>query len=67
MSGMSSVTGSRSFLIAKSLSEKGNEFMPDVNIRQEGSHYAVYVDGKFYCSADTYLEAVQELVKDGIL
>ena len=41
--------------------------MPDVNICQEGSHYAVYVDGKFYCSADTYLEAVQELVKDGVL
>lgn len=41
--------------------------MPDVNIRQEGSHYVAYVDGKFYCSADTYLEVVQELVKDGIL
>lgn len=41
--------------------------MPDVDIRQEGSHYAAYVDGKFYCSTDTYLEAVQELVKDGVL
>ena len=39
----------------------------DVKIQRDGNHYAVYVNGKFYCSADTYHEAVQELAKDGIL
>lgn len=41
--------------------------MPDVKINLEKGHYVVYVNGKFYCSADTHLEAVQELTKDGIL
>ena len=41
--------------------------MPDVDIRHEADHYAAYVNGEFYCSADTYFEAVQELVTDGIL
>lgn len=39
----------------------------DVKILREGNHYAAYVNGEFYCSADTYFEAVQELVMDGIL
>ena len=41
--------------------------MPNVDIRHEADHYAAYVNGEFYCSADTYFEAVQELVTDGIL
>ena len=41
--------------------------MPNVDIRHEADHYTAYVNGKFYCSADTYFEAVQELVTDGIL
>ena len=41
--------------------------MTNVDIRHEADHYVVYVNGKFYCSADTHLEAVQELAKDGIL
>lgn len=41
--------------------------MPDVNIQREGNHYVAYVNGEFYCSADTHLEAVQELIGDGIL
>ena len=24
-------------------------------------HYEVYIDGKFYCSADNYSEAVREI------
>lgn len=39
----------------------------NVSIQREGNHYAAYVNGEFYCSADTYFEAVQELVTDGIL
>ena len=33
----------------------------EVSIIHEGDHYAVYVDGDFYCSADTYHEAVKEI------
>ena len=31
------------------------------NITQEGDHYVVYVDGKFYSTADNYTEAVYEV------
>lgn len=41
--------------------------MPNVDIRHEADHYAAYVNGEFYCSTDTYFEAVQELITDGIL
>ena len=41
--------------------------MPNVDIRHEAGHYIAYVNGEFYCSADTYFEAVQELVTDGVL
>lgn len=41
--------------------------MPNIDIRHEGDHYSAYVNGEFYCSADTYHEAVQELMGDGIL
>lgn len=30
-------------------------------IKCEYGHYVVYVDGKFYCSADTYSEAEREI------
>lgn len=38
-----------------------------IDIKQEYGHYVVYVNGKFYCSADTYLEAVNELQADGLM
>lgn len=41
--------------------------MFDVEIKRERDHYIVYVDGEFFCTADTHLEAVQELEKAGIL
>lgn len=33
----------------------------DVAIRHEGDHYAVYIDGEFFCSADSYYEAAKEI------
>lgn len=33
-------------------------------IKCEHRHYVVYVDGKFYCSADTYSEAKREIEED---
>lgn len=41
------------------------EIEVDVDIRHEGDHYVVYVDGNFYCSADTHYEAAGELHADG--
>ena len=38
----------------------------DIQIIHEGNHYNVYVGGSFYCSADTYEDAVQELKEDGL-
>lgn len=36
--------------------------MPDKSkIDHENGHYIVYIDGEFFCTADTHLEAVQEL------
>ena len=32
----------------------------NVHIEQVRDHWVVYVDGDFFCSADTYLEAVDE-------
>lgn len=32
-----------------------------VEIKPENGHYAVYLDDEFYCSADTYEEAKQEV------
>ena len=32
-------------------------------IKYEINHYAVYKDGIFYCSADTYHEAEREIEK----
>ena len=30
-------------------------------IKPVGNHYEVYIDGKFYCTADTYGEALAEV------
>lgn len=38
-----------------------------IDIKSEYGHYVVYINGKFYCSADTHLEAVEELRADGII
>lgn len=38
-----------------------------IDIKSEYGYYAVYINGKFYCSADTYYEAVKELETDGII
>lgn len=32
-----------------------------VSIRHEGNHYVVRIDGEFYCSTDTFGEAVKEV------
>lgn len=32
-----------------------------IKIFQTRGHWEVYIDGKFFCSADTYMEAVKEL------
>lgn len=31
-------------------------------IVQKNGHYEVYINGKFYCSADTFKEALDEIV-----
>ena len=31
-----------------------------INITPNRGHWEVYIDGKFYCSADTFSEAVME-------
>lgn len=33
-------------------------------IKCEHGHYVVYVNGKFYCSADTYSETEREIEED---
>lgn len=35
--------------------------MTDFVILPNRGHYEVYLNGEFYCSADTYLEAVKEI------
>lgn len=32
-----------------------------VDMKQVYGHWEVYVDGKFFCTADTQLEAIREL------
>ena len=32
-----------------------------VRIVRDRDHYVVYINGKFYCTADTYQEAKKEL------
>lgn len=33
---------------------------PKIKITQVRGHWEVYLDGEFYCSADSYTEAVEE-------
>ena len=33
---------------------------PKIKISQVRGHWEVYLDGEFYCSADSYTEAVEE-------
>lgn len=32
-------------------------------IKPDRGHFLVYIDGKFYCSADTMSEAIKEIKK----
>lgn len=36
----------------------------DYRIIEKYGHYEVYIDVKFYCSADTITEAIHEVVND---
>lgn len=38
----------------------------EVVIRSEHGHYVAYLNGKWFCSGDTYLECLQELAANGI-
>lgn len=33
----------------------------DVQIKQVRGYWEVYINGKFFCTADSYLEAVMEI------
>lgn len=33
----------------------------EVTIKQTGGHWEVHINGEFFCSADSYTEAVNEL------
>lgn len=33
----------------------------DVHIGQVGGHWEVYINGEFFCSADSYSEAIKEI------
>jgi hypothetical protein len=35
----------------------------DIKFYQTRGHWEVYVNGSFYCSADTYKEALDEILK----
>lgn len=35
----------------------------DIQIKQTLGHWTVYVNGEFFCTADSYLEAVKEVCK----
>ena len=39
----------------------------DIRIEKQGNHYAVYVGGVFFCTAETYCEAVKELEAEGFI
>lgn len=42
------------------MSNKAYILERDVQIKQVREHWEVYVGGDFFCSADSYLEAVNE-------
>lgn len=33
----------------------------DVQIKQVRGHWEVYINGEFFCTADSYIEAVKEV------
>ena len=35
----------------------------EINISQVGGHWEVYINGEFFCSADSYSEAVGEIIE----
>jgi hypothetical protein len=37
----------------------------EFDIRRERDHYLVFVNGEFFCSADSVMEAMDELQKEG--
>ena len=37
--------------------------MIDIRVVNNAGHYDVYLEGAFYCSADTYSEAIDEVEK----
>lgn len=39
----------------------------NIQIVHEGNHYNVYVAGTFFCEADMYEEAVNELKEEGFV
>lgn len=39
----------------------------EINIIPTKGDYSVFVNGSFYCTADTYAEAKRELENDGII
>lgn len=38
--------------------------MPQYNIIAYRGHWVVYVEGKFFCTADTLMEAIKEVEKE---
>ena len=42
-------------------SQKGNNM--DYEIRPVHAHFEIYINGKFYCSADSMAEAMREVEK----
>lgn len=36
-----------------------------IDISRDIDHYVVFVDGEFFCTADTHQEAVRELQAEG--
>lgn len=41
--------------------------MNHIKIISKCGHYVAYVNGEFFCTADTYNEAVKELEREGII
>ena len=41
--------------------------MAQIDIRHENGHYVGYVNGKVYCTGDTYNEVERELEASGLV
>lgn len=39
-----------------------NEHIHEIKIEQVRGHWEVYINGRFYCSADSYTEAMNEIL-----